>query len=1124
LEALEGIAPHVGQVAFYSTVRAEPMSGSELDAAYWMENLRQPVRFAQTVEKLVEQGYQTFVEISAHPLLVQAVEEELHRQGKRGCVVRSLRREEEEGDTLRQQLGQLYVQGVQPCWQEVLPAGRLIQLPTYPWQREHFWFEPQKKDSKREKRFTSRAGLKADLPLLGGHFAPSNQPGVHYWEVELDAGEYPYLSQHRVQGVGVIGEALLLEMVLEAAHEVLDISAYRLDQVELYERLRFDHEGKRRLQLMLSEQSVGVASFELFSYRLDEDTKDDMGEQVNPWQLVMSGSVQIAELATPSPVSRDRAKLEATAEQGMQGEAVYTDLQQQQGLDYGPWLQSIEQLWQKDGATVARLRLPSAAIRNAVPYQVHPALLTACLQVIESALKPEGMQSSQKGSYVLACFDQFLLYYRPEPLAREFLGYMHVRDREDEADTAFTVDFLLLDSQREPVCEIKGARLRYVVLKEEPQQAQDEFEEWFYRINWEALSLPTPPVFSGNWLIFADQLGVGERLSEQIRRSGGEVTVISHEKIPHSELAEQVEAFSLLVRQAWGRKEEPSRQLIYLGALRPALSDEETVQDVEQDVEREMMRVLALVQSLAQAGWRNPPRLWFITQGAQDVTVADKAGGQVSSSLDARQSMLWGFVRSLVHEQPSWSCSLVDLMPGCNETDLERLGLLIAARLEENQYILRATQIFAARLARYHVPEEKPGESSRIPIRADGSYLIVGGLKGVGLSIAEGLTMQGARYLALMGRSPASQETQLQLMQWRAQGVQVLEVQADVANEQQLATGLEMIREQFPPLRGIIHSAAVLHDAIFLNLSAEQVRPVLAPKVAGGWGLHLLTREERLDFFIFFSGGASLLGSPGQVNYAGANGFVDGLAAYRRQQGLPALSINWGPWAQVGLAAQQEQVGQRLALQGMMNIQPRQGQMAFARLLTKDAPSQVGVFPLNVRQLQQASAALARAPFFTYLRTEQESQQTRSSQWLEQLKEVSEQERRLLIEGQIREQVAQVLRLPPGRVNAGISFQTQGMDSLMALEIRNRLEDRFALTLSATILWSYPTLETLTGHLTSQMGVLAERESSQKDATTKESIATTKEALQPSADLEKLSTNEIANLLAQKLANIRKSS
>jgi polyketide synthase 12/myxalamid-type polyketide synthase MxaB len=322
-------------------------------------------------------------------------------------------------------------------------------------------------------------------------------------------------------------------------------------------------------------------------------------------------------------------------------------------------------------------------------------------------------------------------------------------------------------------------------------------------------------------------------------------------------------------------------------------------------------------------------------------------------------------------------------------------------------------------------------------IRGDGSYLITGGLGGVGLAIAEWLVEQGARHLVLMGRRAPDAAAAAKLDSLRKQGVRIQAMQVDVAQRSALSEALTSIDANFPPLRGIVHAAAVLDDATLMRLSEANFKTVFAPKVAGAWNLHCLTQHRALDFFALFSSAASVLGSPGQGNYAAANAFLDALAHYRRAHGQTALSINWGPWAEVGLAAAQENRGRRLAIMGIESLPPKQAAAVLGRLLAESAP-QVAVMSFRLRTWRQMAPAAAGIPLFAELIAEagtQEKNRQTESRLRSSLLAAEPSMRRSLLEGHLCEQIAQILRTSSTRIMRDTPFNTLGMDSLMGLEL-----------------------------------------------------------------------------------------
>ena len=276
---------------------------------------------------------------------------------------------------------------------------------------------------------------------------------------------------------------------------------------------------------------------------------------------------------------------------------------------------------------------------------------------------------------------------------------------------------------------------------------------------------------------------------------------------------------------------------------------------------------------------------------------------------------------------------------------------------------------------------------------------------------------------------------------------------ADVADAGQVAG---LLRE-IAPLRGIIHAAGVLDDGVVAQQTWPRFARVMAPKIAGAWHLHRLTQNAPLDFFVLFSSAAALLGSLGQASYAAANAFLDALAHYRRARGLTATSINWGPWAEVGMAA-----GLRWTDRGMKSLTQQQGLQALAEVLRGDSP-QVAVLPMD---WPAWSAHCSRKPPLLSEVAPAEAAASGEPELLDRLKRTPAEQRRAVLEEYIARQAVKVLGLARShRLNPRQPLQELGLDSLMAVELRNTLGLSLGRPLPVTLLFDYPTLETLVSYL-----------------------------------------------------------
>ncbi|MBI3243490.1 MAG: SDR family NAD(P)-dependent oxidoreductase [Chloroflexi bacterium] len=402
-----------------------------------------------------------------------------------------------------------------------------------------------------------------------------------------------------------------------------------------------------------------------------------------------------------------------------------------------------------------------------------------------------------------------------------------------------------------------------------------------------------------------------------------------------------------------------------------------------------------------------------------------------------------------------------------------------------------------------------------VTIRGDASYLITGGLGGLGLRVARWLADQGAQNLVLAGRRQPGEAASRVVSELQAMGVHVQVAQVDVAKADQIQKLLAGIE---PPLKGIVHAAGALDDGILQQQNWQKFTNATAPKIDGAWNLHTLTQHLPLDFFVMFSSAASLLGSPGQGNYAAGNAFMDALAHYRKAQGLPALSINWGAWSEVGMAAALEgQDQRRWAAQGMGAMTPEQGMAVLGQLLSTAESAQIGVLPINWTTLSQRGNV---SPLLSDLIAQAQAKQTQpakdQSEILSRLAEISPNKKLSVLAAHVREQAIRVLGLNPSQaIDPRQPLNEMGLDSLMAVELRNALGQSLGRTLPATLLFDYPTLETLAGYVFDDVLAL-------KDGRAEEEAEVKQEADQHAAavaELEQLSDDEAEALLLAELAN-----
>ena len=355
----------------------------------------------------------------------------------------------------------------------------------------------------------------------------------------------------------------------------------------------------------------------------------------------------------------------------------------------------------------------------------------------------------------------------------------------------------------------------------------------------------------------------------------------------------------------------------------------------------------------------------------------------------------------------------------------------------------------------------------------DRTYLVTGGLGGIGCAVAGWLAERGAGAIALNGRRLPDPEVEAEIETLSKSGVRVQVELADVTDAAALDAMLERMDRDLPPLGGVIHSVGVLSDAAISNQRWETFETVMWPKMLGAWHLHRATADRDLDMFVLFSSVAGVLGNPGQSNHAAANAFLDQLAAHRRALGLPGQAIAWGAWSEIGEAEEQrERMTQRSATSGIEWITPQQGLRAFDRLVREDAATSV----VLARDWVAFGESLEGRPaFLEDLLSEdgdgEDDVAAASDDLMSLLRESPAAAREALLVSFLQGEAQAVLRMP-SVPEPTVGFFDLGMDSLMAVELRNRLNRAFAgeYTAPNTLVFDYPDIATLARHLVGELG------------------------------------------------------
>jgi acyl transferase domain-containing protein len=560
-----------------------------------------------------------------------------------------------------------------------------------------------------------------------------------------------------------------------------------------------------------------------------------------------------------------------------------------------------------------------------------------------------------------------------------------------------------------------------------------------YRLNWlEQGKAAVRQEKGGQWLVLADRMGLGERFGRTVEDRGG--TCFHVDPACLTDFSRLLDALP-----------HPSR---LAGIVFFHDGGDREVRDLTgEEMLAAQMRscgsLLHLVRVLALQGVRGT-RLWLVTRNAT-------AGDPVASSI-------WGMGKAVALEHPEFWGGMIDLAGPPAEGDAADLLTAMEVAGFEDHILLRGGRRFVGRVE----PVTAPGREFP-QLYGNGTCLITGGLGALGLRVAHWLIERGARTLVLMGRHDPSPTTTDAIAGLRRMGADVTAVAADVADEPALARVLATIEASMPPLRGIVHAAGIFGHDQLTDLDADKLRSVLLPKVEGGWLLHRLTRHLKLDFFVCFSSAAALWGSKGQAHYAAANGFLDGLAHHRRSLGLPALSIAWGPWDGAGMASPEAR--NLLNRIGIKSLKPDDALAALGRIGGSEHPH-MALADVDWVTFRKVYEAGRRRPLLDNLvpaedrAEDQAGAAVRPASVEPAIAGLLAARRSDRLVEHLQKELSGVLGLGDAVLpDARKGFFRLGMDSLMAVEFANRLARTFRVPLSPAVIFDYPTVAELAGHL-----------------------------------------------------------
>ncbi|MTI22241.1 SDR family NAD(P)-dependent oxidoreductase [Fulvivirga sp. RKSG066] len=832
-------------------------------------------------------------------------------------------------------------------------------------------------------------------PWVGKELKLAQLDGYHFWEAHIGIEEFPYLTDHAVSGKVVLPGVSYVEMLTTALRQLTGQEAVSFRNLQFKSAITLEEGQEAHVQLKISTDKK---SFQFYQ-QIDGN-----------WTETACGS--FSNQTTNATETHKIDFIAATSKEN------YYQQLEGLGLQYGNYFQGIEGITVSGNDVYANVTVHQQLVHSLGKYQFHPAVLDACLQTLFA--KHTNFEKDVTCSTYLTGIDAIEVF-KPMWFSNELKVHTTITKEQKTNDgqcDEISANVIITDSSGEvlvKLTQLAGKIFRF-------NDNEEDQANWYYKTNYEKLALST---------------GKGKSKS---------ILVIEAEEAPQtSEFAERLTAaghkVDLLSMRSEGLKsmEDYNADEVIFFALSRFASDTVKLERAS------ALNFLEVVKALEGYKSDKTPQLTVVTNGTAPVE---------SAHINLSQAGLVGLSKVAFNEVSQYEVKHLDLSYTPNPQELNTLATLIGNPIaKEKEIAIRGNSIFAQRLETYS-PDVYDLQKTKFS--SIGTYVVTG-YKGIAFSMVEWMFECGVRNFCLISRSTTLDDLlQEKIHALKGAGARISIEACDVNDYNTLDALLKKVNKE-RPIKGIVHAAGLIKAQQLVEIEEKDLDFAMDAKVQGAWNLHRISSSFNLDHFVLFSSASSLLGLTGQASYVAANASLDALAQFRQKHNLPANSINWGVMSDVGMVASGENLEKFAKAEGFEATPMHEAVSALSKVFDQNHTN-LGVFKIDTNQAAEYFPALGASNYFKPVITDNDNANDGQS-LLKTMQILPSNEDRLeAIELHIKKLTAGIIKMAESDLSTKSKFKSLGIDSLMAVQFRNKLEKALEVKLSVTEIWEHPTI------------------------------------------------------------------
>lgn len=1022
-----------------------------LDADYWTNHIAEKVDYYDALKKIGERDNVVFLEVGANKTLCALAKLIL---GEEKVLINSLDIKKGALDSISNAVSSLYCNNFDIMWNTMkFNQNNLyskIPLPVYSFDRQLHWMELV---FSHENTYVNQEI--EYHPLIGERISSLYlENSVIYQKVFTDETPY-FMKEHVIYDTAICPAAAYISMILSIAKDYQTPSSCTLENVEFHAPIIATEGEKRTVQFVIQDTNLEQMKFEVVS--------KEKKSQNEKWTKHSRGNITISQEKIPDDIISIE-NLSNMYPEEIAGFNMY-DVMERFGFNLGDGFSRILRTFKGKDEGVYYIE-PENNIPGVNEYTVYAGTIDSILQTVFSASELiRGMASQNETQIVKTTIPisikKLKYYYRD---SKSYWCHVKV---DNTLTSGIIGDINVYNEKGEIVFEIEKMMGKLTDRENLLKELNNSGSHMLYNIDWIEENRKDKRIkFNSdeNIIIFGNNKSIVNNFSDKLEKYNvNTIRVLQAEEYKECDNDlyyinyTNKNNFEDLLNSIVNKNEEANFKIIYISS-----SNEDDIKNITHEQlslreEEDCGGLLYLVQSITELNYIQKMNLKVIVN---NVHYLDNCGVSIY------QSTLWGFTEVIRLEHTVLWDGIIDVDYDMLNNNIDEI-IKEYKNSKDKQVVLRNNKRYVSRLIRNSKNNNK--ENLKIEIDKKSAYIITGGTGAIGQVYTEYLIDKGAENIILLSRSNAKEEILNKINLWKEKGIDVVLEKVDVSNKDDVIGFVEKVKKSGIKIKGLIHTAGTLEDMLIKDQSLNSFKNLFKTKVLGTYNLHHALKNEDLDFFIMMSSITSIVGNMGQANYAAANYFMNIFAEYRRSIGMPAMAICWGPWADGGMATQNDDIIKNVSINGLYSMSKELGKKMIDKVFNKDISSIV-VVDADWRLFAEKTGVEEVTKFLSTF-TEQESLVSKNKEnskedFIEKFKTLDSSERSEYLIKKLQEITAEIMGFNViNNLSVDKSFIEQGADSLIIFSIRNEIKKLVNEEIDISVFYNYPSLRKLSEYI-----------------------------------------------------------